>query len=150
MSTNWMMEAGFRKSVFDDLTDVGQPIPATEKINIVCPHCSYHTAWRRADDWINCGWCLEFVGNGADRRKAEADRNSQILEIKKAIATAETQGVNLKNKIAVTVKRCSDRDKRLYQSWEFLPNEDHARMLAGIQDLIKPKVDEEYYAAIDF
>ena len=90
----------------------------------------------------NCsGICLrvtlEFVGNGADRRKAEADRNSQILEIKKAIATAETQGVNLKTKIAVTVKRCSDRDKRLYQSWEFLPNDDHTRMLAGIQDLIK-------------
>jgi hypothetical protein len=83
-------------------------------------------------------------------QESVADRNSQILEIKKAIATAETQGVNLKNKIAVTVKRCSDRDKRLYQSWEFLPNEDHARMLAGIQDLIRPKVDEEYYAAIDF
>ena len=52
--------------------------------------------------------------------------------------------------MAFTVKRCGDRDKRLYQSWEFLPNDDHTRMLAGIQDLIKPKVDEEYYAAIDF
>ena len=52
--------------------------------------------------------------------------------------------------MAFTVKRCSDRDKLLYQSWEFLPNDDHTRMLAGIQDLIIPKVDEEYYAAIDF
>lgn len=49
--------------------------------------------------------------------------------------------------IAVTVKQCGDRDKLLYQSWEFLPSEDHTRMLAGIQDLIKPKVDDEYYVA---
>jgi hypothetical protein len=52
--------------------------------------------------------------------------------------------------MAFTVKQCGDRDKLLYQNWEFLPNDDHTRMLAGIQDLIKPKVEEECYAAIDF
>lgn len=140
----------FNRPVFEIFQEIGSPIATTEKVDIICPHCQYHTAWKLADDWLNCGSCLEFVGNGADRRKAEADRHAQIFEIKKAIATAEKQGINLKSKIAATVKQCGDRDKRLYQSWEFLPNDDHTRMLAGIQDLIKPKVDEEYYAAIDF
>ena len=126
------------------------PQSSISTIDSFCPHCQYHTAWKRADDWITCGWCSEFVGNGAEKRKAEADRHKLIVKLKKAIAAAESKGINLKSKISATVKRCGDRDKLLYQSWEFLPSADHTRMLAGIQDLIKPKVDEEYYAAIDF
>ena len=156
MTTNWRMETGFCKSIFDDFTDIGAPISQGQKVNVICPHCSYHTAWKRADDWINCGWCLEFVGNGADMRKSEFARYKLIADVKKAITDADLQGINLKNKIAATVKQCGDRDKLLYQSWEFLPSADHTRMLAGIQDLIKPKAaiasvpSEEYYANIDF
>lgn len=125
---------------------LGIPKSDLNTIDHFCPHCSYHTAWVRDKSWTVCGWCFESVGFNADFHKNGYDaytRSSQILEIKKAIADAELQGINLKNKIAATVRQCGDRDKLLYQSWEFLPNEDHARMLAGIQDLIKLKVDDE-------
>ena len=159
MTINWRLEAGFCKSIFDNLRDMGTPIPEAEKVNIICLHCQYHTSWKRAEDWINCGWCLEFVGNGADMRKAESARYKMIADIKKAIADAELQAMNLDNKILITVEKCSDRDRCVYQNWQFLPSADHARMLEGIKQLIAPKlaaiaqinsVTEEYYASIDF
>lgn len=81
MATNWRLQSTLCKSVFDDFIAIGKPIPQEQKVNIICPHCQYHTAWKRAEDWINCGWCLEFVGNGADKRKAEADRRKEIKQL---------------------------------------------------------------------
>lgn len=140
MGTNWRSQSGFCKSVFEDFINMGNPIPESEKVNAICPSCQYHTAWKRAEDWIVCGWCADYVGNGAEKRKAEAARYINIAAIKKAIADAEKQGVNLNNKIQATVRQCGDRDGRAYQNWELLPDADHSRMFAKIQELIKPKV----------
>ena len=159
MTINWRLEAGFSQSIFDDLRDMSNPVLESEKVNIICPNCQYHTAWKRAEDWIVCGWCVGYVGNGADKRKAEFTHYKMIANIKKAIADAELQGINLNNKIQTTVDKCSDRDGCVYQNWQFLPSADHTRMLEGIKQLIAPKlaaiaqinsVTEEDYAEINF
>ena len=74
MTINWRLQAGFSQSIFDDLRDISNPVSESEKVNIICPNCQYHTAWKRAEDWIVCGWCVGYVGNGADKRKAESAR----------------------------------------------------------------------------
>ena len=136
-------------------------IPQSElhTIDYFCSKCHYHTAWVRHESWTICAWCCDPVSVNADVRKAESVRYKMISNIKKAIADAELQSINLNNKIQVTVDKCSDRDGCIYQNWQFLPSADHARMFEGIKQLLSPKlaaiaqinsVTEDYYAAIDF
>ena len=58
------------------------PKSSIETVDIICPNCQYHTAWRRGDDWFNCCLCFSYVGNGADKRKAERVAFSQELKLR--------------------------------------------------------------------
>ena len=51
---------------------LGVPQSSLKTVDAICPTCKYHTAWERANDWIICCMCFNYVDNGADKRNAEA------------------------------------------------------------------------------
>lgn len=80
MDTNWRSQIETNKSIFEDYAAMGKPIPESEKINIHCPKCGYHTGWNRGGQWQVCGWC--FTNVGADRERLNAVTNSIKTKVK--------------------------------------------------------------------
>ena len=51
---------------------LGIPQSTLKTIDAICPACKYHTAWERANDWVVCCMCFNYVGNGANKRNEES------------------------------------------------------------------------------
>ena len=59
------------------------PKSSIETVDIICPNCKYHTAWKRGGDWFNCCMCFNYVGNGADKLSADAKVYRDELKLKR-------------------------------------------------------------------
>lgn len=139
MSRNWRDEL-IAQEVFEtemglEKTDPIQYIPESERIDLFCIHCQYHTAWMKAPDWITCGWCFEFIDNGAEKRIAEsnqykATREPLIKEINQLL-----EGRDLNQRLSSFVRKHEARDNLPYGNWDSLPEKALTTLLNSLKSL---------------
>lgn len=140
MSRNWREEM-IAQEVFEiemglDKTNPAQYIPEAERIDLFCVHCQYHTAWKKSSDWITCGWCFEFLGNGdekpiAESKQYKAARKSLIKEINQLL-----EGRDLNQRLSSFVQKHEARDNLPYGNWKNLPDTSLTTLLNSLKSLI--------------
>ena len=89
----------------------------------------------KAPDWITCGWCFEFIGNGAEKRIAEskqykATREPLIKEINQLL-----KGKDLNKRLSSFVQRHETRDNLPYGNWDSLPDTALSTLLNSLKSL---------------
>ena len=109
MDSNWLSQTRYYDSVFDLFISWNNAIPESDKANIICPHCQYHTGWRRAPHWVNCGWCFERVPS------AEKPI-TQVIESYLSILGGDSS-----DRLSKFTSLCAVKDKAEYSDWRSLP-----------------------------
>jgi hypothetical protein len=136
MATNWRSESRIHKSAFDNLTAAGTGVPESEKVRITCPHCQYHTAWQKNPDWITCGWCFEFIGNGDEKRKAESNQYSATRKPLLSEINQLLKGKDFGDRLSRFVQRHRDRDNIPYGEWDSLPTTALQTLLNSLKSIL--------------
>jgi len=139
MPRNWRDEL-IAQEVFEtemglDKTNPIQYIPESERIDLFCIHCQYHTAWMKAPDWITCGWCFEFIGNGADKRIAEAKQYKATREPLLKEINELLKGKDLNQRLSSFVQKYEARDSIPYGNWDSLPDTALTTLLNSLKSL---------------
>jgi hypothetical protein len=108
MPINWNLDTA-NQSIFDVYREMGKPIQESEKVNCICPDCGYHTGWRRAPHWVNCGWCLSRVP------KAEKPITDVIQSY------LDKLGGDSSDRLIKFTELCGKQDKQSYADWKSMP-----------------------------